>query len=80
MLSDPSLEVRTEALLYLTAFDQFDPLVRRAEQLRFSRDGHPSVELHERLISLLAAGDAEQAASVAFDIWHSLPAEDGATD
>jgi len=60
--------------------DQFDPLVRRAEQLRFSRDGHASVELHERLIGLLAAGDAEQAASVAFDIWHSLPAEDGATD
>ncbi|MET0964839.1 MAG: GntR family transcriptional regulator [Nakamurella sp.] len=59
--------------------DQFDPLVRRAEQLRFSRDGQASVELHERLIGLLAEGDAQQAASVAFDIWHSLPAEDGAT-
>jgi len=60
--------------------DQFDPLVRRAEQLRFSRDGQASVELHERLIDLLAAGDAEQAASVAFDIWHSLPAGDGVAD
>ncbi|MET0865309.1 MAG: GntR family transcriptional regulator [Nakamurella sp.] len=60
--------------------DQFDPLVRRAEQLRFSRDGQASVDLHERLIDLLAAGDAQQAASVAFDIWHSLPAEEGASD
>ncbi len=32
MLSDPSLDVRTEALLYLTAFDQVDPL-ERIEQL-----------------------------------------------
>ncbi len=57
--------------------DQFDPLVRRAERLRFSRDGHASVELHEQLIELLAAGDVQRAASVEFDIWHSLPAEDG---
>lgn len=56
--------------------EQFDPLVRRAEQRRFSGDGRASVEQHERLIDLLAAGDAERAASVAFDIWHSLPAED----
>jgi len=56
----------------------FDPLVRRAERLRFSRDGRASVELHEQLIELLAAGDVQRAASVAFDIWHSLPAEDGA--
>jgi len=28
LLRDPSLDVRTEALLYLTAFDQTDPLVR----------------------------------------------------
>jgi DNA-binding GntR family transcriptional regulator len=57
--------------------DQFEPLVRRAERLRFSRDGQASVELHAQLIELLAAGDAQRAASVAFDIWHSLPAEDG---
>lgn len=56
--------------------DQFDPLVRRAERLRFSADGHASVELHAQLIELMAAGDAEGAASVAFDIWHTLPAED----
>ena len=57
--------------------DQFDPLVRRSERLRFSMDGHASVELHEQLIELIAAGDVQRAASVAFDIWHSLPAEDG---
>jgi DNA-binding GntR family transcriptional regulator len=58
--------------------DQFDPLVRRAERLRFSTDGHTSVELHAQLIELLAAGDAAKAASVEFEIWHTLPAEEGA--
>ena len=56
--------------------DQFDPLVRRAERLRFSADGHASVELHAQLIELIATGDAQRAASVAFDIWHTLPTED----
>ena len=58
--------------------EQFEPLVRRAELLRFSGDGRASVERHEQLIELLAAGDAEGAASVNFDIWHSLPAGEGA--
>ncbi|WP_250036605.1 GntR family transcriptional regulator [Paractinoplanes maris] len=58
--------------------DQFDPLVRRAERLRFSTDGHASAELHTRLIDMMAAGDGPGAASVAFDIWHTLPADDGA--
>ena len=61
-----------------TVLDQFDPLVRRAERLRFSADGHVSVELHTRLIELIAAGDVRGAASVAFDIWHTLPTEDRA--
>jgi DNA-binding GntR family transcriptional regulator len=60
----------------LTAvLDQFDPLVRRAERLRFSTDGHASVEPHARLIELMAAGDVPGAAAVAFEIWHTLPAE-----
>jgi DNA-binding GntR family transcriptional regulator len=59
--------------------DQFDPLVRRAERLRFSQDGHASVELHARLIDLLEAGEVEDAAAVAFGIWHSLPTDDEAT-
>ena len=58
-----------------TVLDQFDPLVRRAERLRFSADGHASVELHARLIELIAAGDVQGAAAAAFDIWHTLPAE-----
>jgi DNA-binding GntR family transcriptional regulator len=61
-----------------TVLDQFDPLVRRAERLRFSADGHASVELHARLIELIAAGDVQGAAGAAFDIWHTLPAEDDA--
>jgi DNA-binding GntR family transcriptional regulator len=60
--------------------DQFDPLVRRAELMRFSRNGHSSVESHSRLIHLLADGDAAGAASVTFDLWHSLPAEGEAAE
>jgi DNA-binding GntR family transcriptional regulator len=56
--------------------EQFDPLVRRAERLRFRGDGKASVAMHERLIDLLASGDIEKAASVTFDIWHSLPTDD----
>jgi DNA-binding GntR family transcriptional regulator len=58
--------------------EQFNPLVRRAELLRFTGDGRASVERHEQLIELLAAGDARMAESVTFDLWHSLPAEEAA--
>lgn len=61
-----------------SVIDHFEPVVRRAERQRFTRDGRASVELHDRLIDLLADGDAEQAAAVAFDIWHSLLDGDGA--
>ena len=55
--------------------DQFTPVIRRAERLRFtSLGGAASVERHEELIRLCEAGDAEGAASLAFDTWHSLPA------
>jgi len=55
--------------------DQFTPLVRRAELLRFSSlVGAASVERHEELIRLCEEGDADGAASVAFDIWHTLNA------
>jgi len=62
----------------LTAvLDQFTPVVRRAERLRFSSvDGRASLERHDNLIRLCAAGDAEGAAAVAFDTFHSLPATD----
>jgi DNA-binding GntR family transcriptional regulator len=55
--------------------EQFGPLVRRAELLRFTGDGTASVKRHEQLIELLAAGDVREAESVTFDLWHSLPAD-----
>ena len=57
--------------------EQFEPLVRRAELMRFSHDARASVDRHDQLIDFLAAGDVEGAASVTFDIWHSLPTDDG---
>jgi len=60
----------------LTAvLEQFTPLLRRVERLRFSSaDGRASLKRHDELIRLCAAGDAEAAAAVAFDTFHSLPA------
>ena len=55
-----------------SVLEHFDPLVRRAERQRFSQDGDSSVEVHDRLIALLASGDADQASMLAFDIWHTL--------
>jgi DNA-binding GntR family transcriptional regulator len=53
--------------------DQFTPVVRRAERLRFSTlAGRASVGRHDDLIRLLEAGDAEAAAAVAFETFHSL--------
>ncbi|MCS5735105.1 GntR family transcriptional regulator [Herbiconiux daphne] len=57
----------------ISVLNQFGPVVRRAERLRFMSGGRSSVEAHERLIDLCAAGDAEAAAAVAFETWHSLP-------
>ena len=54
--------------------DQFTPVLRRVERLRFaSLDGRASSARHDELIRLCAADDAEGAAAVAFDTWHSLP-------
>ena len=58
--------------------ERFDPLIRRAERMRFGVDGRASVNRHEQLINLIEAGDAKGAASVAFDIWHSLSVDDDA--
>lgn len=58
-----------------SVLDQFTPVLRRAERLRFaSPGGRDSVERHEELIRLCAASDAEGAAAVAFDLYHSLRA------
>ena len=57
-----------------TVLEQFTPTLRRAERLRFaSLQGRESVRRHDELIRLCAAGDAEGAAAVAYDTWHSLP-------
>jgi DNA-binding GntR family transcriptional regulator len=63
----------------VTVLDQFTPVLRRAERLRFaSLGGRASLARHDELIRLSAAGDTEGAAAVAFDTWHSLPTTDAA--
>ncbi|MFZ2502929.1 MAG: GntR family transcriptional regulator [Nocardioides sp.] len=64
-----------------SVLDQFTPVVRRAERLRFSGvTGRDSVALHERLLQHMEQGDVDAAAQVAFDTWHSLAADPGATE
>ncbi|KZE89149.1 GntR family transcriptional regulator [Microbacterium sp. TNHR37B] len=53
--------------------EQFGPLVRRAELIRFSDDGHASIERHERMIDLCERHDGAGAAAAAFATWQSLP-------
>lgn len=61
----------------VAVLDQFTPVLRRAERLRFaSLGGRASLARHDELIRLCAALDAESAAAVAFDTWLSLPAID----
>ncbi|HNQ05899.1 MAG TPA: GntR family transcriptional regulator [Tetrasphaera sp.] len=56
-----------------TILDQFTPVVRRLERLRFATlPGRASVALHTRLIDLCAAGDTEAAADVSHETWQSL--------
>jgi len=56
-----------------TVLDQFSPVVRRLERLRFATlPGRASVALHTRLIDLCAAGDTEAAADVSHETWQSL--------
>ena len=60
-----------------SVLEQFTPLLRRAERLRFSTlAGRQSVSLHDRLLELCSEGDAEQASAVAFDTWHGLETHD----
>jgi DNA-binding GntR family transcriptional regulator len=57
--------------------DHYTPALRRAERLRFaSHTGRQSVDLHQRLIDLCAAGDATDAGATAADIWRSLEVAD----
>lgn len=52
---------------------RYEPVLRRAERLRFAgHEGDESARRHERIIQLCAAGDAEAAARLAEDTWQSL--------
>ena len=56
-----------------TVLEQFTPLLRRVERLRFSSlTGRGSVALHDKLIALCRAGDAQAAAAVSFETWQTL--------
>ena len=56
-----------------SVLDQFTPVLRRLERLRFSSlVGRDSVALHERIVQLCEAGDVEGAAAAARENWLSL--------
>jgi DNA-binding GntR family transcriptional regulator len=61
----------------MTVLDQFTPVLRRAVRLRFaSPEARESLQRHDELIRLCAAGDAEGAAAIALHTWHSLTLSD----
>jgi DNA-binding GntR family transcriptional regulator len=56
-----------------TVIEQFTPVLRRLERLRFSSlSGRGSVAQHERIIALCAAGDVEAAATATRANWQAL--------
>ena len=57
----------------VTVLDQFTPVLRRLERLRFaSLTGRASVALHTRLVDLCEAGHTAAAAEVSHETWQSL--------
>ncbi len=57
----------------VTVLDQFGPVVRRLERLRFaSLAAVDSVALHDRLVAACEARDVDAAADVAFRTWQNL--------
>ncbi|WP_375483408.1 GntR family transcriptional regulator [uncultured Jatrophihabitans sp.] len=73
----PAVPVAVAANAAVAAvLDQYTPMLRRAERLRFATlGGRASVDRHTTLIGLCAQGRAEAAAAVAFDTWHTLPTD-----
>jgi DNA-binding GntR family transcriptional regulator len=56
-----------------TVLEQVTPLIRRVERVRFSSlTGRGSVAMHDKIISLCAAGDADQAGLAARVNWQTL--------
>lgn len=59
---------------------RYEPVLHRAERLRFaSHEGAASVQRHERLIDVCAAGDADGAARLAEQTWQTLSTDPTAT-
>jgi DNA-binding GntR family transcriptional regulator len=54
---------------------RFTPAIRRLERQRFDAAGHPSVELHDRLIDACAAHDVNAAVATTTEIWTALLSE-----
>ena len=52
--------------------DRFTPAVRRLERQRFGAPGHPSVDLHDRLIAACARHDVDAAVATTTEIWTAL--------
>lgn len=73
--------VRAASNAALTAvLDQYTPVLRRAERLRFSSVAGPaSADRHDDLVAALADGDAERAERIAATVWTTLPTQDDAT-
>ncbi|BCJ49810.1 putative transcriptional regulator, GntR family protein [Actinoplanes sp. NBRC 14428] len=56
-----------------SVLEQFTPVLRRLERLRFSSlSGRTSVTLHDRIIALCEAGDVEGAAAATRENWLTL--------
>jgi DNA-binding GntR family transcriptional regulator len=55
--------------------DRFAPAIRRLERQRFGVTGHPSVDLHDRLIAACAAGDVDAVVATTTEIWTALLSE-----
>jgi DNA-binding GntR family transcriptional regulator len=57
----------------IATVERFTPAIRRLERQRFATDaGHPSVELHDRLIAACAAADVDAAVAATTEIWTAL--------
>lgn len=55
--------------------ERFTPAIRRLERQRFRAPGHPSVDLHERLIEACAAADVDAVVRTTTEIWAALLSE-----
>jgi DNA-binding GntR family transcriptional regulator len=60
----------------IATIDRLTPAIRRLERQRFdTAGGRPSIDLHDRLIDALAAGDTDAALASTTAIWTALLSE-----